>query len=602
MPKIPDSKIEEIRTAIDIVPYIGQFINLKKSGQNYKGLCPFHTEKTPSFIVSPEKQIFHCFGCGKGGNLFTFMMDYEKLNFMEAVQKAADFAGIRLPRYEKDDSKTDYYQMLYTINEQAADFFVTNLLKADHRSGLQYVLDRRISEKTIKTFKLGYAPDAKEKLVNYLKKAQINLTDAQTLGLIQTREQGTGYIDNFRHRVMFTFFNISGKIIGFGGRKLREEQQPKYLNSPESVIYKKGEILYGLHQAIYAIREKEYVLLVEGYFDLLRLFENNIKNVVAGSGTALTSEQVKLLRRYTSSVYLSYDGDEAGIKAASRNAQILEKEDLNVSILEMPEEHDPDSFILSYGVKRFEDLIATRLNPVQFQINQFYKINSNPNLEQKEKFTYQLIENLSELKNQIKIGLYLQQISERLQINESLLIAQLNRLKKNKSKYLNTAVSQVGQQTRITRGEYAAEAGIIGLLLTMNPEIRNYINEHITADLFENKTLLDLYEHMMQEIEEKGQISIERLLSYYHDNERIKSILSEIALTLDLQSMRYAIDCIFKLKKWNLEKKSRELSDMIKNESGSQDSVLHYSQELMKIRRELNHLEMERRNQLKREM
>jgi len=437
MPKIPEEKIDEIRSAINIVHYITQYINLKKTGQNYKGLCPFHTEKTPSFIVSPEKQIFHCFGCGKGGNVFTFMMDYEKLSFMDALNKAADFAGILLPKYEVDDAKTDYFQKLFTINNIAAEFFEKNLYKSNYKTWLKYFLDRQISEKTIKAFHLGYAPDSYEKLIPHLKKSNIDLNEASSLGLIQAKERGTGYIDKFRHRVMFTFQNVSGKFVGFGGRKLREEQQPKYLNSPESSIYKKGEILYGLHQAIHGIREKGFVILVEGYFDLLRLVENNLKNVVASSGTALTMSQAKLLRRYTHDVYIAYDGDDAGVKAAIRNAQIIEQQDLNAFIIEMPEDEDPDSYILNQGSKKFEKLLDERLIPIQFQIRQFLKTFPHPTIEQKENFTKEILENLSDLKNQVKIGLYIHQISERMQINESLLIGQLNRIKKSK-KNINT--------------------------------------------------------------------------------------------------------------------------------------------------------------------
>jgi len=602
MPRISEEKIDEVRSAINIVHYIGQFINLKKAGQNYKGLCPFHTEKTPSFIVSPEKQIFHCFGCGKGGNLFTFMMDYEKLNFLESVYKAADFVGIKLPLPESDEPKTDYFQKLYNTNEIATRFFEDNLYKPQNKAKLKYFLDRQISEKTIRSFRLGYAPDAGDRLVSVLTNAQAELKIAQSLGLIQATEHRQGFMDKFRHRVMFTFQNVNGKIIGFGGRKLREEQQPKYLNSPESPIYKKGEILYGLHQAIRHIREKDFVFLVEGYFDLLRLVENQIKNVVASSGTALSFEQAKLMRRYTHNIVIAYDGDDAGFNAAIRNAYIIEQTDCNASIIVLPVGEDPDSYVLKYGSQAFQRLAENPVIPVTFEIDTFLKVQPNPTLAQKEQFTLQLLEKLTEIKNPLKTGLYLHQISEKMKISESMLIEQINRLKQRRKRYQTSSTVESdpiedNKPKTIRSGMYNAELGILGLLLSNQPDIKNYINEHINYDLFENKEIVKLYDHIMLELEEKGRLSIDQLITTFQENEMMKSILSELALAGEVHTLKYARDCIFQLKKWNLEKKARELSLLIKEEAGSEDSVFHYSQQLMETRREISQLDKIRRKQ-----
>ncbi|MBD3223539.1 MAG: DNA primase, partial [Caldithrix sp.] len=325
MGRIPADKIHEIRTSINIAHYISQFVNLKKTGANYKGLCPFHQEKTPSFLVNPEKQIFHCFGCGKGGNIYTFITDYEKMSFIEAVKKAADFAGILLPEYEREGQSSEYIDNLYEINEIACKLFENNLYKTANKQQLNYFFNRNLSESTIKDFRLGYAANSFEQLLQHFRENRIELKNAKLLGLLQQRERDDKFYDKFRHRVIFPFFSAGGKIVGFGGRKLNEDQQPKYLNSPESPIYKKSELLYGLFQANQAIRSQGYAVLVEGYFDLLRLYENDIKNVVASSGTALSDRQAGILRRYTNSVYIAYDGDDAGIKAAVRSAQILEK-------------------------------------------------------------------------------------------------------------------------------------------------------------------------------------------------------------------------------------------------------------------------------------
>lgn len=604
MPRVHEEKIEEIRSSINIVNYINQYINLKKAGQNFKGLCPFHTEKTPSFIVSPEKQIFHCFGCGKGGNLFTFMMDYEKLSFMDAVTKAADYAGITLPRYEEDKAKTDYFQNLYHINETACTHFEANLFKSQYKPWLQYFLDRHISEKTIKTFRLGYAIDSYETLQNKIRTSGIDLDEAAKLGLIQKKEHGTGYIDKFRHRIIFPFHNISGKIIGFGGRKLRDEQQPKYLNSPESPIYKKGEILYGLNHAITAIREKGFVFLVEGYFDLLRLYENNYKNVIASSGTAFTESQAKLIRRYTKDVCIVYDGDSAGIKAAIRNAYIIEKQGLNASIISIPDGDDPDDFILTNGTKSFDRLITEKQILMQFQISQFMKENPNPGIELKQTFTAELLNDLAELDDQIKVGLYVQQLSEKLQINESLLISQLNRIKQNKSRYAsmkqNTSENKVeSDQVDFRVGLYNAETGIIGLLLHTDTEIRNYIIDNATNELFENDSTLLLYEHIIQEIEDMGSVELDQLMIEFKENETLKNLLAEIAMTQEDMSLKFATDCIFQLKKRQLDKKAMEIQEMIKSEADSEDSVEHYSRQIIQIRQEIHKLDQKRRKQMR---
>ncbi len=604
MSRIHEDKIDEIRSAINIVNYINQFINLKKTGQNYKGLCPFHTEKTPSFIVSPERQIFHCFGCGKGGNLFTFMMDYEKLTFMDAVTKAAEYAGITIPRYEEDSAKTEYFQNLFQINETACLQFENNLFKSQFKAWLQYFIDRNISENTIKTFRLGYAVDTNEALLNQLKKSGINLDDAAKLGLIQKKEHRAGYVDKFRHRIIFPFHNISGKIIGFGGRKLREEQQPKYLNSPESPIYKKGKILYGLNFAINAIREKGFVFLVEGYFDLLRLYESGYKNVVASSGTALTENQAKLIRRYTKEIYIAYDGDNAGIKAAIRNAYIIEKQGLNASIIPIPNGDDPDSFILNKGTKAFNNLIAERHTPIQFQLNRFIYETPSPRLEQKQTFTAEILNELAEFDDQIKIGLYIQQLSEKLQINETMLVSQLNRIKHNKSRY-----AQIGDDTSkdsyestqpiIRAGLFNAEMALIGLLLQNEAQIRKYIVENASNELFDNDSTLSLYEHIIQEIEDTGSVNVDQLMNEFSKDEVMKNLLSEIALTMDDMSLKFAYDCVYQLKKRQLDKKANEIQEMIKSEADSQDSIEHYSKQIIQIRQEIHKLDQERRKQLR---
>ncbi|MGD9898216.1 MAG: DNA primase [Calditrichaceae bacterium] len=596
MGKISEDKIDEIRTSINIVHYISQFVNLKKTGVNHKGLCPFHQEKTPSFTVNPEKQIFHCFGCGKGGNIYTFIMDYEKLNFPDAIRKAADFAGISMPADEYDKEETTVFQQLFLINRIASEYFINKLNSPANKNILNYFLNRKISPETIREFGLGYAPDSYNQTLNELKKNKLDLKQASELGLIQKKDSGNDYYDKFRHRIMFPFYNLSGKIIGFGGRKLKEEQQPKYLNSPESPIYKKSELLYGLHQAINSIRQNGFVILVEGYFDLLRLVDSGIKNVVASSGTALAPQQAKLIRRYCREVYIAYDGDDAGVKAAIRNANIIETEDLNSYIIPLPKSDDPDTFILKYGQKEFENLLKKKTLPIEFQINSFFTANPDPSLEQKDIFIQSVLQNLSVITNQIKVGLYLHQISDRLDINENLLVGQLNRLKREGQKYKKEESSPVPKKkTLVRRGIYKAEEGLIGLLLTGSDDSKNFIIAQSTREMFENDEFIMLFDHIMNELEEHGTIDITKLLDSIDDDEETRELTSRLVVSEWADSPKFIADCLYQLKKWQLEKKAAELSTLIKVEANSDESVLHYTKELTMVRKEIALLENQRK-------
>lgn len=601
MSKISSDKIDEIRSAVNIVHYISQFVNLKKAGANFKGLCPFHTEKTPSFMVSPSKQIFHCFGCGRGGNVFTFIMEYEKVSFIEAVRRAADFAGISLPQTDfiKDEKEKSYFQKLYEINETASAFFESQLFSPTNKAYLDYFKKRGISEPTIKKFKLGYAPDANTKLLNELKKKKIDLNEAQKLGLIAPSQMGGSFYDKFRHRVMFPFQNLSGRIIGFGGRRLREQQQPKYLNSPESPIYKKGATLYGLHQAIQSIREKGFVVIVEGYFDLLQLVEHGLHNVVASSGTALTNMQAKLLLRYTKRVVLLYDGDNAGRQAALRNAYLLESNGLNTAIALLPPEEDPDTFVQKNGLKALTPYLESKLTPVEFELNVFTEQHPHPSMQEKNILLQDLLEKLIEIDDPLKIGLYLPLISQRLSMNEELLVEQFRNLQKRRQRMLQRKEKRLAEkeseekntpEIHWQQGQYQAEAGIIFLLLNGQEHIRNYLMRHLSYDLFDNPKFIQLYEAIINELEETGKVDEATILNLFQDDPEIQATLSELALIEFNDLEKLAKDCIFQLKKWRLEKEAEELNALIQSDSESNEAMIHYSIELTKIRKQIRQL------------
>jgi DNA primase len=470
MALIPQDKIEEIRTSSDVVSYISRYVSLKKTGMNFKGLCPFHKEKTPSFIVSPDKQIYHCFGCGKGGNIFGFLMEIEKISYIEAIRKIAFDLGISLPKAssERHGQDTSEYDLLFLANQIARDFFVNQLAKTTHSSALEYMKRRQLKSETTNKFQLGFAPKQWDAFVKEAKRKNLNQDLLVELGLIQKKEDGKDFFDKFRNRIMFPFHNASGRIVGFGGRRLQESDQPKYLNSPESRIYKKGEILYGLHQALAAIRDQKYAIIVEGYFDLLRLVDVGINNVVASSGTALTEGQGRLLKRYTNTIIISYDSDDAGVKAAIRNGQILESLDLAVYLIEMPQPHDPDSYILKEGKNEYLKLLQKKISPIEFLLKNFKTQHPSASIEEKNQFIDEIFESLIQVPNDVKIGLYLHELSEKLELAESFLISRFNRLKKQRrfqKSYSHETEESAKIDSVFKKGEWRAEEGILSLLL-----------------------------------------------------------------------------------------------------------------------------------------
>ncbi len=350
--KYPEEIIQRVRDAADIVALVGDYVPLKKAGSSYKGLCPFHSEKTPSFVVSPSRNSFHCFGCGKGGNAITFLMEMEKIPFPEALQLLAEKTGIPLPKpqeTERDLEAERERDRMFALQEFAGKFFYDQLTTPGGRKAVEYLKARKITGETAKKFQIGYAPDTWDALKKAALKAKFDEKELLKGGLlVQNDEKGRNY-DKFRDRVIFPVRNNFGKIIAFGGRALGEGPGPKYLNSPETPLFKKGECLYLLDQARDAIRREGHVLVVEGYFDAVTLHQNDIQHVVATLGTALTKEHARQLKRYTQEVVLLYDADQAGQDAAVRGFEPLLSEALRVRVLTLPDAKDPDEYLMKHS-------------------------------------------------------------------------------------------------------------------------------------------------------------------------------------------------------------------------------------------------------------
>ena len=354
---IPQNKIEEVQAASDIVEVVEEFgVRLKPSGSRYKGLCPFHEEKTPSFSVDPGKNLYYCFGCQRGGNLFTFVQEMEGASFVESVRLLAERVGITLPEEEGDREAQTEAESIYNALRFAARYYYEQLTQSEAgRPALRYLKDRGFTPETIKHFGLGYALDGWENLLTAAEEHHIAPDVLEKAGLVKRRKKGTGHYDVFRGRVLFPILSHIGKVLGFGGRILDDDaDQPKYINSPETQVYNKRRVLYGLHRAKQAIRRAEEVLLVEGYTDVTALHQAGVENVVASSGTALTEGQVKLLGRYASRILLLYDADTAGATAALRGADVILEEGMAPYVVPLPGGDDPDSYVLEHGGDVFQ--------------------------------------------------------------------------------------------------------------------------------------------------------------------------------------------------------------------------------------------------------
>ncbi len=422
MARIPEELIDSIRSQADIVDIVSDFVTLRRSGRNYMGLCPFHDEKTPSFSVNPEKQIFHCFGCGKGGSVFTFLMEHENVTFVEAVRHIARRLNIAIPDTDRESEAGSEAESLARVTRFAALFFHDRLLNSDRDSVVRkYAEKRGLSEETIKSFGLGYAPDSWNDLLSASREKGIGADWLVKAGLAKAGEQRT--YDAFRNRLIFPIQAPSGRVVGFGGRALSDEDQPKYLNSPESPIYRKSQVLYGLYQAREALRRQGRALVVEGYMDLLGLHEQGIQGVVALCGTALTREQARLLARYGQQAYLVYDSDQAGVRATWRAIEPLVESGLWTRVVRLPEDYDPDSYVREHGPDGFMKLVEQADSPADFM---GYHANLQASGERDEVFRTLagLIRNTSNL---VHREMYREEAERRFPALQGLLASELRR-------------------------------------------------------------------------------------------------------------------------------------------------------------------------------
>ena len=442
---IEDKVIQEIKDRLDIVEVVGDFVSLKKSGSSYKALSPFTTEKTPSFFVSPSKQIFKCFSTGKGGDAIEFLKEVDSMTYIEAIKYLGEKYGVEINESESNYVVNTEKESLLIVLNKTKEFFKENLNTGDGKSiAISYFDHRNISKEMVEKFELGYSLDKWDSLYNHLIKNQFEDNQIINAGLIL--ENNNKKYDRFRNRIIFPIHNLSGKVIAFGARIIKDEKnQPKYINSPETSLYIKSKVLYGLYQSKNNIRKEDTCYLVEGYTDVISLFQIEINNVVSSSGTSLTNEQIKLISRYTKNITILFDGDKAGIDASLRGMDLILENDMNVKIVSFPEGEDPDSYSKKVGKDKFLEFIKlNETNLINYKINLLNtKYKDDP--VKKSEMIFDIVRSISKIPNSIKRSVFLKEASNLLDINEQALISEMNKLligKENKFSPTNNLIKE----------------------------------------------------------------------------------------------------------------------------------------------------------------
>lgn len=575
--RIPDETIEKIQHSIDIVDVISDYVQLKKQGRNYFGLCPFHGEKTPSFSVSADKQIFHCFGCGAGGNVFSFLMSIEGLSFLESARLLAKKAQIDIPELEnipneRGNQTSDTSQMV-EAHELLKKFYHHLLVNTkEGQKALDYLMERGFTLETIEKFEIGYALDSWDFATNFLKKRGFTSEIASKAGLIIRRENGE-YFDRFRNRIMFPILDHQGKTVAFSGRVL-ESGEPKYLNSPETPIFNKSKILYNFHQARLHIRKNSQVILFEGYADVISAVQSELFHSIATMGTSLTAEQAKIISRNTDQVIVCYDSDDAGIEAAVRACALLKEAGCYVKIATMPDALDPDDYIRKYGSEKFRnDVIGASSTYMSFKL-QYLRRGKNLNDEGDQiRYIEEAIKEISGLEKAVERDYYLRQLSAEFDISlDALKYQQRQTFKQNKKDNVignrNNIPRPIIKQQRLLPAYHKAERLLIAHMLH-NKDIAIRVQDELQGNFnIEEHQAIVTYLYAFYEEGHEGDIS--SFIQWLPD-EKLKRIISEIAM-IDI----------------NDDVSEKELSDYINHVSNQKKMLIINEKELEKKEAERN--------------
>ena len=554
---IPDHIIDEIRDRTDIVTVISDHVVLKKVGKNFKGLCPFHSEKTPSFSVSPDKRIYHCFGCGVGGNVFKFLMEIQSISFPEVLKVLAERAGIPLPRNSSDHSTDPGHkerESLRKLNEAATRYFQSLLKNPEGGlSARNYLTSRHFDAETLERYRVGWAaPTWKGLLTHVQQKSSVTQEQLLKSGLIIKKEDSSTVYDRFRGRVIFPIKDLHSNIIGFGGRSINEEDQPKYLNSPETLLYQKSETLFGMDQAKQAIRKENQVILVEGYFDQMRAVQHGVEYVVATCGTALTAKQASMLRNHAETAILIFDSDSAGRSAAEKGFDILLEHGMNVKIVVLPDGQDPDSFIQEQGAESFLEKIRNAKPFMESYIDALVRESPGQTPADKVKMANQILPLLTKIKNTVERSAWLEKFTSKTNIDDRTFLKELNK-----------ALTQNQPRMAETKSELAPllnlEKHLVHLILS-DKETAQMVLLEVDPEDFSDPILKNIAQTCKQKIDNDEDLRIDQLLGQTEDPET-RNVLSRLGLeSVEFESPERTMkDCIRKFKNIHLKSKIKDL-------------------------------------------
>ena len=587
---LSEEKVSEIRDRSSIQEVVSDYVTLKKTGKNYKGLCPFHSEKTPSFMVNEEKQIFHCFGCGEGGDVFTFLMKAGQFSFPQAVEELAKRYGVQLPSRELSATQNKEMakrEALFHINQIASEYFHDLLTKRrEGEEGRKYLSQRGISQEVIVDHRLGTSTDRWDGLVQYLQEKKVSLELAWELGLIFPKKR-EGWYDAFRGRILFPIFDLHQRIVGFGGRVIREGQ-PKYLNSPESSIYHKGEVLYGLQVAKRYATEKDCVIIVEGYFDLLTLHQYGLNHSVATLGTALTTQHIRTLKRYTKNLITLFDADQAGVQATLRSLPLFLEEEVAGKTIVLPKGEDPDGFLRKGNLEDFGKRAERAVPLIDFFFERLMKTTDVKSIDGKVSVAKEGVALLGKIPDKIRRDFYTKALAERLDVKESFLYEMLRFPPKEPSK--------VGEDFRKSSMErsFPKSEEIVVRLMVHHPEVIPTISKEGVVKEFESPILQKIAEAIEDLYQRKGRLDLPEALANFEED--LKGRLCEFAFQESGleggDQGKILQDCIQKIREKRLKKEKGELLKRIKEAEKQQEEkklvpLLKERQELAKRERGL---------------
>jgi len=565
--RFPQTFIDDLKRQADIVRIVQDYVPLKKAGANWRAPCPFHKETKPSFNVNPSKEMFFCFGCHKGGTVFNFIMEMERISFPEAIKLVAEKSGVPLPIMIDDDrfeTRRRDSDLVIELNQWALQWWEDQLQSRAGTSVRKYLKDRGIIEETIETFHLGFAPDSWEALSTHLRQKGATQEQLEKSGLVVKREDGSGAYDRFRGRLIFPVFDAQGKPIAFGGRTLDPEGEPKYLNSPETPAYTKGRHLYGLHLSKDEIRRQGFAILVEGYLDLIIPYQNGVRNIVASLGTALTPEQVKLVGRFARKVLVNYDGDRAGVQAAKRAIETILAEDIEVKVLVLPDNADPDDFIRKHGVSEYNRRRGEAQPHIQFVIDQALRDRSLNSPADKAAAVEETFPFVRAVQNRIQKREYFDIVMDALRVQRE----QRRELWQHVRGPSTDASRHVGIQRVFAQDIRAtvAEEKLLGLLVA-NDELRNIILPKLEPGDYEGLATAAIFRALKKLGEDEKEITYEALSEATADNRTATEFLPRILITEPAESFDESLadanSCLDALRLMKLDRDIDELSTQI---------------------------------------